>query len=113
MATAIWNVTEIAAMNAETNLRNKCRQLEQEYVEWKRPATYRGFLLSHEWPAIGELGRLRAPGVVVCFVTTKKRTVQVQLPDGTVVADCKIKPGLANELYLEAGRIFDASEMHS
>jgi hypothetical protein len=100
---AEWNVNKQSEMSEETNLRNTCRQLEQEYVDWGRKATHGGFRLVREWPAIGELGRYTVNGVRVRFVTTRKRSIQVQTPEGKTVAECAMKPGLARDLYPIAG----------
>lgn len=107
MTQAIWNVIETAAMSQEQNLRNLCRQFEQAYVEWKRPATHGGFRLSTQWPAIGELGRYGVAGVRVSFVTTYKREMEVRDAQGKVIGKVKMLPGMAQELYVLAGTILD------
>jgi hypothetical protein len=39
---AIWNIHEIAKMSDEQRVRNACRQIEQECVEWRRALGFRG-----------------------------------------------------------------------
>lgn len=105
---AEWNAQKIADMSEEANLRNRCRQIEQEYVDWSRNATYKGFCISREWPAIGELGRYTVTGVKVRFMTTKKRTIQVQDNSGKTVCEVPMVKGMAETLYLTAGTIVDS-----
>ncbi|MCU1301995.1 MAG: hypothetical protein JWQ87_2279, partial [Candidatus Sulfotelmatobacter sp.] len=62
---AEWNAAVITALNAEENLLNTCKQLEQSYVDWRRPATFQGAGIIRQWPAIGELGRLMIAGCVI------------------------------------------------
>jgi hypothetical protein len=97
--TAEWNLQAIAAMSPKENLRNTCQQIEQEYVDWRRAATYRGCCGSRQWPAIGELGRWTVGGVVIEFVTTGKRSIAVQDSTGCVRADVPMKAGMAQTLY--------------
>jgi hypothetical protein len=33
---AIWDVNKTAALSPEANLRNVCRQIEDEYITWSR-----------------------------------------------------------------------------
>jgi len=96
---AEWNVNVTAEMAPDENLLNVCRQMEQEYVSRRRNATHGGCCIVREWPAIGELGRYRVDGVRVRFVTTTRRTVEVQTPDGSILTACPMKPGMADELY--------------
>ena len=105
MTTAEWDGNKISTMSEEHNLRNLCRQLEQQYVDWNRDATYDGFRICMEWPAIGELGRYLVDGVRVRFVTTHKRTIEVQLPNGMPVEEFSMVPGLAEALYVCAGGV--------
>ena len=109
---AEWNVNRIAEMNEEHNLRNLCRQIECQYVDWNRDATHGGYLLTVEWPQIGELGRYAVKGVQVEFVTTRKRSIQVRTPEGEVVGEFGMFPGLAEELYLCAGKVIDDPADH-
>ena len=105
MTPAEWDGNKISTMSEEHNLRNLCRQLEQQYVDWNRDATYDGFRICMEWPAIGELGRYLVDGVRVRFVTTHKRTIEVQLPNGMPVEEFSMVPGLAEALYVCAGGV--------
>lgn len=89
-------------MTPDENLRNMCRQIEQQYVSWRQPATYNGYRIVRDWPAIGELGRYRLHGVQVRFVTTNSRSVEVQSSNGAVLATYPMKPGLAEKLYAAA-----------
>lgn len=107
---AVWDVIETAAMSREANLRNVCRQLEQQYVDWARSATHGRHCLAHEWPAIGELGRGSVAGVVVRFVTTRRRSIVVRDSQGTVHGEVKMLPGMAEQLYVLAGGIEDSQD---
>lgn len=107
---AEWNVNKIAEMNHEENLRNTCLQIEEEYVQKKRHATHGGYVISRQWPRLGECNHWIAKDYILAFRTTTKRSIQIVLPSGEVIAEHPMKPGLANELYLEAGRILDLWE---
>lgn len=111
MAQAEWNVNRIAEMSKEQNLRNICRQIETQYVDWNRDATVGGFILCIEWPQLGELNRYLVQDVRIRFVTTHKRTIQVQKPDRTVVGEFPMNPGLAAELYICAGQSMDEDSL--
>ncbi len=102
---AEWNVNTIAEMDEEQNLRNKCRQLEQQYVDWHRDATVNGCRIAHEWPAIGELGRGSVAGWRVKFVTTHRRAIEVIARNGNLIATFKMVPGMARNLYVLAGEL--------
>lgn len=104
---AIWNVQETANMSREQNLRNLCRQLEQEYIDWHRSMTYKGYRIKRVWPAIGELDNLLGKKDVVHFITTKKRSIQVCDITGTSYGEVRALPGMAEELYILAGMIED------
>jgi hypothetical protein len=107
---AEWNVIEISKMNDEQTLRNTCRQLEQQYVDWRRPATYKGSRVSMEFPYIGECGRYTSEGLICRFVTTYRRSIEVQAPDGKVLGEFKMQPGLAKQLYVCAGQLLDTAD---
>lgn len=109
---AEWNVYRIAEMSEEQNLRNLCRQIEQQYVDWNRDATIGGFRICIEWPQFGECNRYTVPDVQVRFVTTHKRTVQVQTPDRKLVEELGMFPGLAECLYICAGQVIDNPSDH-
>ena len=114
--TAEWSGQTIAAMGPEENLRNTCQQLEQQYVEWRHPTTYRGSLVSRQWPAIGELGRLGTSGTVVEFVTTRKRSIAIRDSAGLVRGEVRMQVGMAQTLYDIASTVaqeFLASAAHN
>jgi hypothetical protein len=100
---AIWNNEETAVMSEEQNLRNFCHQLEQKYVDWGHQATSKGCRVRHELQAIGELGRYLVDGVLVAFVTTRKREVEVQDACGKVIGKVKMQAGMAAKLYALVG----------
>src|SRR5436309_11619121 len=109
---AQWNVENIAQMGAEDTLRNTCLQLEQEYVEWHRPATHSGCCIVRTWPAIGELGRLTTRGAVLEFVATRKRSIVVRDASGIVKGEVPMKVCMAQALYALAVTIADNSLKH-
>ena len=88
---AIWNVIEIGRMTPEHKLRNFCRQLEQQYVEWHRSTTFQGYCISH-----------RCCGVQ--FVTRRNRHIEVISGNGEGLGTVPISPGMACKLYVLAGR---------
>lgn len=96
---AEWKNNAISTMSAEENLRNVCNQLEQEYVDWRRPAKVRGCRIARQWPAIGELGRYGVKGVVITFVTTHKRSIIVKDQAGMVRGEVRMRIGMAETLY--------------
>lgn len=103
--TAEWNIFQIDAMSPDANLLNRCCQMEQEYVDWKRTATYKGSRLSSDWPFVGEMRRLSASEApVVRFVTTYRRQVEVQRPDGFVLGVVPMRVGMADQLYALVSR---------
>jgi hypothetical protein len=104
---AEWNAAVITALNAEENLLNTCKQLEQSYVDWRRPAIFQGAGIIRQWPAIGELGRLMIAGCVIEFVTTRKRSILVQDARGLVTGEVPIGAGMAERLYAFAAQIVE------
>jgi hypothetical protein len=104
---AEWNAAVITALNAENNLLNTCKQLEQSYVNWRRPATFQGAGIIRQWPAIGELGHLMIAGCVIEFVTTRKRSILVQDARGLVTGEVTIGAGMAERLYAFAAQIVE------
>jgi hypothetical protein len=106
---AEWNINETAAMTEEQNLRNLCRQMEQEYIDWSRSLTYKGFGMVREWPAMGEMGRGTVEGVRVRFLKTRNRTIEVQtpIPNPQTIAIVPVRVGMARVLYAAAGAILD------
>src|SRR5436309_12305178 len=110
---AQWNVENIAQMGAEDTLSNACLQLEQEYVEWHRPATHSGCCIVRTWPAIGELGRMTTRGAVLEFVTTRKRSILVRdASSGVVKGEVPMRVGMAQALYALAVTIAENSLQH-
>ena len=57
---AVWNAIETKAMSHDENLLNTCRQLEQEYIDWRRPMTHGGSYITRLWPAVGNSITCRA-----------------------------------------------------
>jgi hypothetical protein len=100
---AIWNVNETAKMPEETNLRNVCRQIEDEYITWGR---FVSEVTGIQWPAIGELGRYGVEGAVLTFVK-HRRYVDVKDAENKVIGTVPVHPGMARELYALAGTIAD------
>jgi hypothetical protein len=104
---AIWNINETAEMSAESNLRNTCKQIEDEYVTWGR---YVSVTCQRQWPMIGELGRYHVPGMVLGF-NKHRRYVDVVDSTNKVMGRVHVKPGMAVELYKLAGTVADRAEV--
>lgn len=101
-------------MSRRDNLHNTCLQLEQTYVVWQRPATYQGCCVSRAWPAIGELRCGLIKDILLYFVTTKKRSIQVRDATGKVHGEVKLVTGMARELFKiasEAAHAYLAAEV--
>ncbi len=104
---AIWNCNDIARLGREANLRNTCRQIEDEYVTWGR---YVSQVYQRQWPAIGELGRYSVDGVVLAFVC-HRRYVEVVDAGHVSIGKVQVHPGMAVELYALAGTLADREEI--
>lgn len=104
---AIWDVNKQATLSREANLRNVCRQIEDEYVTWGRRVTV---ITQVQWPAIGELGRYTVKGVVVRFIK-HRRSVDVKGIGTEIIGSAPVRPGMASDLYALAGTIADRGQL--
>jgi hypothetical protein len=102
---AIWDVNKTAEMTPEANLRNVCRQLEDEYITWSR---FVSLVSGIQWPAIGELGRYSTEGVRITFIK-HRRYVDVMDADRKQIGRVPVHAGMAVDLYVLAGAALDAT----
>ncbi len=102
---AVWNAIETKAMSHDENLLNTCRQLEQEYIDWRRPMTHGGSYITRLWPAVGELDNLSGKLTVVRFITGAKGTIRVYDAQGQPYGVVKAMPGMVGQLYALANLI--------
>ena len=106
---AVWDANAIAELDREANLRNTCRQIEDEYVTWGR---YVSQVYQRQWPMIGELHRYTVDGVVLAFVC-HRHYVQVVDTGHKAIGKVQVHPGMASELYALAGTLADRVEVDS
>jgi hypothetical protein len=88
---AVWNIHEIAAMPDEKRVRNACRQIEQEVVEWGRSLGFQGREVSY-----GE----QYSGSKCVTLHCKRRTVQVCIDGVPFAGPIRIVAGAAVTLYV-------------
>lgn len=92
-----FNTTEISAMSDERKLRNFCRQLEWEAVEWHRSFSYRGNPVSRGatwWSDKNSSLTLR------CWGGKNRQTVQLYYQDVAISSPIRVKAGSAGTIYL-------------
>lgn len=93
----------VITLSEEANLRNVCRQIEDEYITWGRFVSQ---VCEIQWPAIGELGRYTVAGKVLGFI--KHRSYVAVIDSGhNIIGKVGRKPGMARELYALAGTVAD------
>lgn len=100
---AIWDSNKTAALSSEANLRNVCRQIEDEYITWSR---FVSLVSGIQWPAIGELGRYTREGARVTFIK-HRRYVDVVDADRKRIGRVTVHTGMASDLYALAGTAID------
>ena len=102
---AVWNIHDIAAMDDETRVRNACRQIEQECIEWNRSLGFGGKECSRgeQWT-----GHKRVS--LHCGGYHPRQYVRVAIDGKPVGEKIRVKAGTAVSIYLAIMEARDSLE---